>query len=125
MKQKKIEEEPQISEEEEQTNEENQSEFNIEELDDIELDPLEIEAYNRILLAKQKIEYENMTEEDKKKIAKSILPSTENINNEERLNEILEEIKLDEPWSETLHITSKTKLVVENIEDDIDRELQL
>lgn len=128
MKHKKQEEEPVIEDNEEVINEESgeeQEEFQLEQLDDIELDPLEVRAYNLLLQAKQKIELDNMDESEKKKVAKAILPSDEKVNNQERLLEILEEIKLDEPWTETLHITSKDKLIVSNVEDDIDRELQL
>jgi len=117
MKHEKIQKEE--SEEEIQENT-----FQMEELDDIELDPLEIQAYNNLLKAKQKIELSNMSEDEKKKVAKAILRSAEKVNKEDLILEKLEEIKLHELWGQTLHISSKTKINIENYEDDINRELE-
>ncbi|KAK9687527.1 rRNA-processing protein EBP2 [Basidiobolus ranarum] len=45
------------------------------------------------------------------------------VNNKEGLNEALEEIKLDLPWIETQAITSSEPLVVEDVSNDLKREL--
>jgi len=91
--------------------------------DDIILDPEELIAYENIKKAEKFFKAQQLTGEEKSKVARAILPSSLMINEEKKIKEKIKEIKIkDEKWVETLSIGAKNEIQLENFDDEFERE---
>lgn len=100
------------------------NEYDDDDDDDISLDEMEMEAYMRLKMAKEQLaKRETMGQ---RIVATSIIPHNEPIQKDDKMLQKLDQIEIStaQPWMTYLSMSSTRALKLQNVENDLEREMQ-